>query len=66
MSNIKDINLDNPKEIIEKIRKYLFDEHFHLEKSNFKKDREPMEMKDNDMSVVDSIELEKFILTLIK
>jgi hypothetical protein len=46
----------------EKIIKWIQEQHFHLEKSNFKDWEEPMEMNgDDDMAVVDSIELEKFI-----
>ena len=49
----------------DKIIEYIRDEHFHLEKIDFKHNREPREMDwDDNMACVDSLKLEEFIQNL--
>ena len=61
---IKQITMKD-KTVKDKIIEYIRDEHFHLEKIDFKNNREPREMDwDDNMACVDSLKLEEFIQNL--
>jgi len=43
------------------IRKFILDNHFHIDEWDFKKWEAPKTMSDWDMSIIDAIKLESFI-----